>query len=67
MEDVKNKRAMLLCLVLILMLSLGIGAVSAIDSNDCHAMESNQDLAVSDSINENNNIQSNVLSDSWEY
>ena len=64
MEDVRNKRAMLLCLVLILMLSLGIGAVSAIDSNDCHAMESNQDLTVSDSINENNNIQSNVLSDS---
>ena len=76
MEDVKIRRAMIFCLALIFMLSLGFSAASATDSNDFSNLELDEgilsdsigsnfddDLVLSDSIDESNDL-SNVESDS---
>ena len=47
MEDVKIGRAMLLCLALLFMISLGLGAASASDLNDFTDMDSGSDLELS--------------------
>ena len=49
------RRAMLLCLVLVFMLSLGFGCVSATDSNIGSERGLDQDLSLSYSIGENSN------------
>ena len=48
-EDVKIKRAMLFCLALLFIISLGLSAASAADSND-NNIELNHNLGLSDSI-----------------
>ena len=76
MEDVKIRRVMLFCLVLMFMISLGFSAASATDSNDFSNLELDEgilsdsigsnfddDLVLSDSIDESNDL-SNVESDS---
>ena len=79
MEDVKIRRAMIFCLALIFMLSLGFSAASATDSNDFSNLELDEgilsdsigsnfddDLVLSDSIDESNDL-SNVESDSFDH
>ena len=61
MEDLKNKRTVLLCLVLLFILSLGLSTASAADSNDDSSIELDQDLGLSDS---NANLDEDILSDS---
>ena len=61
MEDLKNKRTVLLCLVLLFILSLGLSTASAADSNDDSSIELDQDLGLSDS---NSNLDDDILSDS---
>ena len=49
MEDVKIRRVMLFCLVLMFMISLGFSAASATDSDDFGNLELDEDLILSDS------------------
>ena len=50
MEELKIREAMLFCLVLLFIISLGCSAVSAADSNDYSNIELDQDLTLSDSV-----------------
>ena len=59
----KVKKAMLLCLALLFIISLGFSAVSAADSNDNFNMESDQNLVLSDSLN-NLDVDSSILDES---
>ena len=55
-EDVKIQKTVFICLVLVMILSLGFNAVSATDSNEIDTME--LDDSISDSISSDNVVVS---------
>ena len=62
-EDVKIQKTLFICLVLVMILSLGFNAVSATDSNEIDTMELD-DSVLSDSVSIGGELDDSVLSDS---